>query len=109
MPPLGNQGDIHTAIQCSEAGLWYESLKPIAVDWNGLQAKLRQQYSRIGNTRVQLFLVWISFHFDENSETVDCYVTYIRQVAALLEYGKHQVPEVCYKPFYQNYTGFFLL
>ena len=38
-----------------KARLWYESLRPIIVDWNGLQAQLRQQYSRIGNTREQVF------------------------------------------------------
>ena len=58
----------------SEAGLWYESLRPIAVDWNGLQDQFRQQCSKIGNTRIQLFHVWISFHYDENAETLDTYV-----------------------------------
>ena len=38
-----------------EARLWHESLRPIAVDWNGLQDQFRQQYSKIGNTREQLF------------------------------------------------------
>ena len=50
-----------------EARLCYESFGFIAVDWNGLQAQFRQQYSKIGNTREQLFYAWISFHFDENS------------------------------------------
>ena len=27
-----------------EARLWYESLRPIAFDWNGLQNQSRQQY-----------------------------------------------------------------
>ena len=31
----------------------------------------RQQYSKIGNTREQLFYAWRSFHFDENTETID--------------------------------------
>ena len=35
-----------------------------------------------------------SFHFDENMETLDAYVMHIRQVAALLGYGKPQVLEV---------------
>ena len=74
-----------------EARLWYESLRPIALDWHGLQNQFRQQYSKIGNTREQLFYVWRSFHFDENTEMLDAYVTYIRQVAALLVYGKPQV------------------
>ena len=54
-----------------EARFWYESLRSIAVDWNGVHAQFRQQYSRIGNAREQLFHVWISFHFDEHSDTID--------------------------------------
>ena len=50
-----------------EARLWYESLRPINVDWNGLQNQFQQQYSKIGNTRVQLFPVWRSYHFNENT------------------------------------------
>ena len=61
-----------------ETRSWYESLRPIAVDWNGLQAQFRQQYSRISNTRELLFHAWRSFHFDENSETIESYITYIR-------------------------------
>ena len=54
-----------------EARLWYESLRPIALDWNGLQTQFRQQYSKVGNTRKQLFHAWRSFHFNETSETLD--------------------------------------
>ena len=36
-----------------------------------LQNSFRQQYSKIGNTREQLFHAWRSFHFDENTETID--------------------------------------
>ena len=61
-----------------EARLWCESLRPIALDWNGLQNLFRQQYSKIGNTREQLFHAWRSFHFDKNTETLDAYVTCIR-------------------------------
>ena len=32
--------------------------------------------------------MWQSFHFDENTETLDLYVTHIRQVATLLGYGE---------------------
>ena len=60
-----------------EARLWYESVRPINVDWKGLQNQLRQQYSKTGNTREQLFHVWRSFHFDENTETLGSYVTSI--------------------------------
>ena len=74
-----------------EARLWYHSLEPINVDWKGLQNLFRQQYSKIGNTREQLFHVWRSFSFDENMETIEAYVTHIRQVAALLGYGEPQM------------------
>ena len=37
-----------------EARLWYESLRLILLDWNGLQTQFRQQYSKIGNTMEQL-------------------------------------------------------
>ena len=78
-----------------ETRLWYESLGPVNVDWVGLQNILRQQYSKIGNTREQLlFHVWRSFHFDENVETIDAYVNCIRQVATLLGCQKPQISEV---------------
>ena len=64
-----------------EARVWYESLRPINAYWAGLQNFFRQQYSKIGNTREQLFHMWRSFHFDENAETIDAYVNSIRQVA----------------------------
>ena len=77
-----------------EARLWYESLRPIVLDWNGLQNQFGQQYSKIGNTREQLFHAWGSFHFNENTEILDASVTCIRQVVALLGYGEPQVLEV---------------
>ena len=76
-----------------EARLWYKSLEPINADWQGLQNYLRQQYSKIGNTREQLFHTWRSFNFDENPETIDVYVTHIRQIAALLAYEESQILE----------------
>ena len=33
-----------------EARLWYKSLRPLTLDWLGLQNAFRQQYSNIGNT-----------------------------------------------------------
>ena len=39
-----------------EARLWYETLRPMEVDWTGLQEG-RQQYSKLGNSREQLFHV----------------------------------------------------
>ena len=38
--------------------------------------------------------MWRSFHFNENTETLDAYVTCIRQVAKLLGYDKCQVLEI---------------
>ena len=77
-----------------KAELWYESLRPVAVYLNNVQAQFRQIYSRIGNNREKLFYAWRSFHFDENIETINSYVTCIRKVEALLEYGEPQVPEM---------------
>ena len=44
--------------------------------------------------REQLFHAWRSLNFDENTETIDAYVTQIRQVATLLGYGEPQILEV---------------
>ena len=38
-----------------DARLWYESLRPIALDWNGFKTQFKQQYSKIEITREQLF------------------------------------------------------
>ena len=64
--------------------LWYGSLRPINLDWNGLQNQFQQQYSKIGNTRKQLFLAWRSFHFDKNTKTLDAHITCIGQVATFI-------------------------
>ena len=77
-----------------EARLWYESFTPIKIDRQGLQNLFRQQYSKIGNTREQLFHAWRSFHFDENTETADTYVACIRHLATHLGYGEPQILEV---------------
>ena len=71
-------------ILVGETRLWYQSSEPINVDWQSLQNLFRQQYTKIGNTRKQLFHAWRSFHFDENTETIDAYVMHIRQIATLL-------------------------
>ena len=76
-----------------EARLWYQSLRPINVDWVGLQNIFRQQYSKIGNTGEQLFHAWRSFHFNENVEMIDAYVDHIRQVTTLLGYQEPQILE----------------
>ena len=54
----------------------------------------RCQYSKIGNTREQLFHTWRSFHYDENVETPDAYIIRIKQVTRLLGYEDPQVLEV---------------
>ena len=77
-----------------EARLWYQSLESTTVDQEELQNIFRQQYSKIRNTREQLFYAWRSFNFDENTETIDAFVHCIRQVAALLGYGELQILEV---------------
>ena len=76
-------------------------LRPIVVDLAGLQECFRQQYSKFGNIREQLFHVWRSFHYDENLETIDAYVNRIKQVAVLLNYGEPQIIELLkhHRPF----------
>ena len=64
-----------------EARLWYALLEPIVMTWQELQNQFRRQYSKLDNTREQLFHAWRSFHYDENVEMPDAYVTRIRQVA----------------------------
>ena len=77
-----------------EARLWFKSLEPINVDWPELQNLFRQRYSKVGNTREQLFHAWRSISFDEITETIDFYVTQIRQVVTLLGYEEPQILEV---------------
>ena len=77
-----------------EARNWYAMLEPIAMTWPELHNQFRQQYSKIGNPREQLFHAWRSFLYDENVETPDVYVLRIRQVVRLLGYGEPQVLEV---------------
>ena len=77
-----------------EARNWYATLEPLAMTWPELQNLFRHQYSKIGNTREQLFHAWRSFHYDENMETPDAYIISIKQVARLLGYEDPQVLEV---------------
>ena len=75
--------------------LWYHSLEPLAnTTWAQLQNLFRQRYSKLSNTRKQLFHTWRSFTFDENTETIDSYGIRIRQVANVLGYGEPQILEV---------------
>ena len=56
-----------------EARNWYATLEPVVMTWPELQTMFRHQYSKIGNTREQLFQAWRSFHYDENVEMPDAY------------------------------------
>ena len=80
-----------------ETRLWYEILRPIEIDWTALQECFKQQYSKFGSTREQYFHVWRSFHYDENTDTIDSYISKIKQVAALLNYGELQILELLKK------------
>ena len=71
-----------------EARLWYQFIHPFQGNWEELQERFRTQFYKIANTREHLFHAWISFHFDENTDTIDSYVQKIRQMAAMLNYGK---------------------
>ena len=79
-----------------EARLWYETLniQQQQLNWEGLQEKFRQQYSKFGNTREQYFHVWRSFQFDEATNTIDRYIQKVKQVGALLDYGEPQILEL---------------
>ena len=38
--------------------------------------------------------MWRSFHYDESIDTIDSYISKIKQVAALLNYGGSQILEL---------------
>ena len=88
-----------------EATLWYKLLRPINIDWIGLQNIFRQQNSKIGNTREQVVHTWKSFHFDESTETIDAYMNHIRHGATLLGYQEPQILDVFKTHSLQNCTG----
>ena len=72
-----------------EARLWFHPLEPLEnTAWPQLQNLYRQRCSKLGNTCEQLFHAWRLFTFNENDETIDSYVIWIRQVAKLLGYGE---------------------
>ena len=50
--------------------------------------------TRFYSSREQSFYAGRSFSFDENTESIDAYITCIRQVAALLGYGEPQILEI---------------
>ena len=59
-----------------------------------MQECFRQQYSKFGNAREQYSHVWRSFQFDDATDTIDGYIHKVKQVAALLDYGKPQLFEL---------------
>ena len=75
-----------------EARLWYESLKSIALDWNGLQTQYSAVFKNRKHQRIVISCMEI-ISLDKNSVTLDSYVTHIRQVVVLLGSGKPQVLE----------------
>ena len=77
-----------------EARLWYESIRPIEMDWDALQECFRQQYLKFGSLREQYFHMWRSFQYDENTDTIDSYILKIKQVALLLNYGEQEILEL---------------
>ena len=79
-----------------EARLWYASLnvQQQQLNWDSLQDRLRQQYSKFSNTREQYFHAWRSFQVDEATNTIDGYIQKVKQMAALLDYGDPQILEL---------------
>ena len=77
-----------------KARLWYETLRPAQLDWAALQECFQQQYSKFGSTRKQYFHVWRSFHYNENTDTIDSYINRVKQVVVLLNYGEPQILEL---------------
>ena len=79
-----------------EARLWYTTLNILQqqLNWDSLQDRFRQQYSKFGNTREQYFHAWRSFQFDKATDTIDGYIQKVKQVAALLNYGDPQILEL---------------
>ena len=70
------------------------NLRPIEMDWDALQECFRQQYSKFSSSREQYFHVWRSFHYDENTDTIDSYILKVKQVASLLNYREQEILEL---------------
>ena len=67
-----------------EAVLWYQSLEPINVDWQSLQNLFRQPIFQ--NRQYQRTIIsCMEIITNENTETIDAYVSCIGQVPALLD------------------------
>ena len=76
-----------------KARLWYESIRPIEMDWEALQEHFRHQYSKFGSLSEKYFHLWRSFQYDENTDTIDSYILKIKQVASYLNYGEPEILE----------------
>ena len=74
-----------------EARLLYETLTPIANDWPALQNNFQWQYSKLYNTPEQYFHQGRNFYLDENTDSIDSYVTSVSQCVAMLNYGEPQI------------------
>ena len=78
-----------------DARLWYQFIRT----YNWRLARVDKIYLGYNTPKLvtlenNLFHAWRSFAFDENTETIDVYVTCISQVAVLLVYGEPQILEV---------------
>ena len=76
-----------------EARLWYESIRPIEMDWEALKECFRHQCYKFGTSREKYFHMWRSFQYDENTETIEPYILKIKQVTSLLNYGEPEILE----------------
>ena len=77
-----------------EARLWYESIRPIEMDWEALQECIIHQYSTFGSSREQYFHMWRSFQYDENVDTIDSCILKVKQFASLLNNGEPEILEL---------------
>ena len=59
-----------------------------------MQECFRQQYSKFGSTREQYFYEWRSFHYNESTDTINSYVSRVKQVAVLLNHGEPLILEL---------------
>ena len=59
-----------------------------------MQECFRQQSTNFGNTKEQYFHVWRSFHYNESTDTIDSYISKIKQVAVLSNYKEPQILEL---------------
>ena len=66
-------------------------MHPFQGSWGEFQERFRTQFSKLGNTREQLFHAWRSIQFDKNVETINVYAQRIRQIADKLSDGELQI------------------